>query len=145
MFTMIFLLVVKTLFYLPSCHIQNCLLTDFRFYEDLADEFKENEGSLLPLWKFEFSEAAGLENTALCWNSAYSDLFAVGYGSCQSDKTNLDFNNNFCTDNIESQNSRGLICVFSLKNPSYPEFICKAAAGVMCLDFHPTVSREAFK
>ena len=60
--------------------------SDFRFYEDLSDEFKENEGSLLPLWKFEFSEATGLENTALCWNSSYSDLFAVGYGSCELDQ-----------------------------------------------------------
>ena len=73
--------------YLCRCKSEFCF-TDFRFYEDQSDEFKENEGSLLPLWKFEFSEAAGLENTALCWNSAYSDLFAVSYGSCEWDKIN---------------------------------------------------------
>ena len=31
----------------------------------------------------------------------------------------------------------GLICVYSLKNPSYPEYIFTAESGVMCLDFHP--------
>ena len=32
-----------------------------------------------------------------------------------------------------------MVCVFSLKNPSYPEFLCHAPCGVMCLDFHPEV------
>ena len=57
--------------------------TDFKFYEDLSDEFKDKEGSLLPLWTFDFHSVSGLENTALCWNPAYSDLFAAGYGSCE--------------------------------------------------------------
>ena len=57
---------------------------DFKFYEDQADEFKENEGTLLPLWSFTFDKAASLENTGLCWNPAYSDLFAASYGSCIS-------------------------------------------------------------
>ena len=57
--------------------------SDFRFYDDAADEFKENEGTLLPLWKFTFEKAGKLENTALCWNPAYSDLFAASFGSCE--------------------------------------------------------------
>lgn len=57
---------------------------DFKFYEDQADEFKENEGTLLPLWSFTFEKAAALENTGLGWNPAYSDLFAASYGSCIS-------------------------------------------------------------
>ena len=56
---------------------------DFRFYDDGADEYRENEGSLLPLWKFVFEKAGSLENTALCWNPAYSDLFAASFGSCE--------------------------------------------------------------
>ena len=33
------------------------LLSDFKFYEDNADEYKDNEGTLLPLWKFEYEKA----------------------------------------------------------------------------------------
>ena len=31
------------------------LARDFRFYEDPADEFRDNEGTLLPLWTFKYS------------------------------------------------------------------------------------------
>ena len=54
---------------------------DFRFYEDSADGFKENEGTLLPLWVFSY--ANDYEVTSLCWNTAYDDLFATSYGSCK--------------------------------------------------------------
>ena len=49
-----------------------------------------------------------------------SDLFAVGYGS-------YDF----------SHQCPGIVAVFSLKNPSSPEFTYVAESGVMCLHFHP--------
>ena len=28
------------------------------------------------------------------------------------------------------------VCVFSLKNPSFPEYLCAANSGVMCVDIH---------
>lgn len=28
------------------------------------------------------------------------------------------------------------MCVFSLKNPSFPEYLCAANSGVMCVDIH---------
>ena len=56
---------------------------DFKFYDDGADEFRENEGTLLPLWKFSFERAAGCDTTALCWCPGYSDLFAASFGSCE--------------------------------------------------------------
>ncbi len=31
--------------------------SDFRFYEDGSDEFRDVEGTLLPLWKFEYEKA----------------------------------------------------------------------------------------
>ena len=55
---------------------------DFRYWEDASDEFRDNEGTLLPLWKFSFDKAKKLEITGLCWNPAYNDLFAASYGSC---------------------------------------------------------------
>ena len=32
------------------------LARDFRFYEDPADEYRDNEGTLLPLWTFKYTE-----------------------------------------------------------------------------------------
>jgi len=33
--------------------------------------------------------------------------------------------------------SSGLICCYSLKNPSHPEYTFTTESGVMALDFHP--------
>ena len=30
-----------------------------------------------------------------------------------------------------------MLCLYSLKNPSYPEFTCATDTGVMCVDWHP--------
>lgn len=35
------------------------------------------------------------------------------------------------------QVTEGYLCLFTLKNPSYPEYINSTESGVMCLDFHP--------
>lgn len=32
----------------------------------------------------------------------------------------------------------GLICLYSLKNTTHPEYAYSCEAGVMCLDFHPS-------
>ena len=94
---------------------------DFRFYEDPADEFRMPEGSLLPLWRFRFETESSLEVTQLMWSPSYNDLFGISLGS-------FDF---------YQQPSVGYVCLFSLKNPSYPEYVCEAAAGVISLDIHP--------
>ena len=43
-------------------------------------------------------------------------------------------------DNFYEQDSsvKGAICVFSLKNPSYPEFVCYAPCGVVSVDINPS-------
>ncbi|XP_028411720.1 dynein intermediate chain 2, ciliary-like [Dendronephthya gigantea] len=93
---------------------------DFKYWQDASDEYKEQEGSLLPLWKFSYEKSKRLAVTALCWNHKYHDLFVVGHGS-------YDF----------LKQTRGMICFYSLKNPSYPEYIFQTESGVMCLDVHP--------
>jgi len=93
---------------------------DFKYWNDEADTYREGEGSLLPLWKFYNDRARRKHVTALCWNPKYPDLFAVGYGS-------YDF----------LKQGGGLICCFTLKNPSHPEYCFSTDSGVMCLDFHP--------
>ncbi|XP_035659289.1 dynein intermediate chain 2, ciliary-like [Branchiostoma floridae] len=93
---------------------------DFKYWEDVSDEYREQEGTLLPLWKFSYEKSKRLAVTSICWDPKYRDLLAVGHGS-------YDF----------LKQTRGLICLYSLKNPSFPEFIYNTETGVMCLDIHP--------
>uniref|UniRef100_A0A8C2UM17 Dynein axonemal intermediate chain 1 n=1 Tax=Chinchilla lanigera TaxID=34839 RepID=A0A8C2UM17_CHILA len=76
---------------------------DFKYYEDAADEYRDQEGTLLPLWKFQNDKAKRLAVTALC-----------------------DF----------MKQSRGMLLLYSLKNPSFPEYIFSSESGIMCLDIH---------
>ncbi|XP_074052670.1 dynein axonemal intermediate chain 1 isoform X2 [Macrotis lagotis] len=92
---------------------------DFKYYEDAADEYRDQEGTLLPLWKFQYDKAKHLAVTALCWNPKYKDLFAVGHGSYDFMKQN-----------------RGMLLLYTLKNPSFPEYIFSSECGIMCLDMH---------
>ncbi|KAL1499669.1 hypothetical protein AB1Y20_011866 [Prymnesium parvum] len=92
---------------------------DFKFWEDASDTFRD-EGTLLPLWKFSYDKAKKKHVTAVRWNPEFADLFAVGYGS-------YDF----------MKQGTGMLCLFSLKNPSWPEFSCTTPTGVMCVDWHP--------
>ncbi|KAM6979625.1 dynein, axonemal, intermediate chain 1, paralog 2 [Aplochiton taeniatus] len=90
---------------------------DFKYFEDASDEFREQEGTLLPLWKFQYEKAKRLSVTALCWNQSYQDLFAVGLGS-------YDF----------TKQGRGMLVFYSLKNSTFPEYIYPTNSGIMCLD-----------
>ncbi|XP_078240303.1 dynein axonemal intermediate chain 1 isoform X3 [Pogona vitticeps] len=92
---------------------------DFKYFEDASDDYRDNLGTLLPLWKFQHDKAKRLAVTALCWNPKYKDLFVVGHGS-------YDF----------MKQSRGMLLLYTLKNPSYPEYIFNSESGIMCLDIH---------
>eukprot|EP00633_Aureoumbra_lagunensis_P008834 CAMPEP_0197315264 /NCGR_PEP_ID=MMETSP0891-20130614/37417_1 /TAXON_ID=44058 ORGANISM="Aureoumbra lagunensis, Strain CCMP1510" /NCGR_SAMPLE_ID=MMETSP0891 /ASSEMBLY_ACC=CAM_ASM_000534 /LENGTH=561 /DNA_ID=CAMNT_0042804125 /DNA_START=324 /DNA_END=2009 /DNA_ORIENTATION=- len=96
------------------------IFQDFKYWEDASDTFRDGEGSLLPLWRFHTERSKRKQVTALAWNQNYPDLFAVGYGS-------YDF----------MRQGTGMICCFSLKNTSNPEYTFATESGVMCLDFHP--------
>lgn len=56
---------------------------DYRYYEDPSDEFRDEEGTLLPLWKFQYEKTKRMNVTDMCFNTYYYDLFAVCYGSCK--------------------------------------------------------------
>ncbi|KAK3096843.1 hypothetical protein FSP39_003888 [Pinctada imbricata] len=92
---------------------------DFKYWEDPSDEYRENEGTMLPLWKFSFEKAKKLAVTSLCWNPRYKDLFAASFGS-------YDF----------MKQGNGMILFYTLKNPSFPEYVYETDSGVMCLDVH---------
>ncbi|KAJ3078665.1 cytoplasmic dynein with WD40 domain [Rhizoclosmatium sp. JEL0117] len=94
---------------------------DYKYWEDASDELGDRKsGSLLPLWKFVCEKEKRKQVTAVCWNPKNTDLFAVGYGS-------YDF----------SKQGPGMIACFTLKNPSYPEYLYLTESGVMSLDYHP--------
>lgn len=93
---------------------------DFKYWEDASDEFRDGEGSLLPLWRFSSERSKRKQVTAIAWHPAFPDLFAVGFGS-------YDF----------MHQSGGLVYCYSLKNTSHPEYTFSMDSGVMCLDFHP--------
>ena len=110
--------------------IHDEIAQDFRFWEDLSDEFKEGEGSLLPLWKFKFDVAKELEITSTCWNHKYSDLFAASYGSYDFYKQVKLTSRRRESSKPWSQAPEGYVCLFSLKNPAFPEFLRKTTSGV---------------
>eukprot|EP00744_Colponema_vietnamica_P002264 GILI01003588.1.p1 GENE.GILI01003588.1~~GILI01003588.1.p1 ORF type:complete len:684 (+),score=215.38 GILI01003588.1:90-2141(+) len=93
---------------------------DYKYWEDQSDQFREGEGTLLPLWRFSSERTKRKQVTAIAWNSLYTDMFAVGFGS-------YDF----------TKQGPGLICCYSLKNTSHPEYMFTTESGVMSLDFHP--------
>ncbi len=70
---------------LPFLYVDTNLFwrIDFKYYEDTGDEFREGQGSLLPLWRFKYDKANKTAITALRWNPLYTDLFAVAHGSCE--------------------------------------------------------------
>ncbi|XP_040436364.1 dynein intermediate chain 1, axonemal isoform X1 [Falco naumanni] len=92
---------------------------DFKYFEDASDEYRDQQGTLLPLWKFQYDKTKRLAVTAISWNPKYKDLFAVGYGS-------YDF----------MKQGQGMLLFYTMKNPSFPEYIFSSESGVMCLDFH---------
>lgn len=95
--------------------------TYFKYYEDKNEAKREDgRGSFMPLWRFEYEPAGRKSVTAMCWNPEFTDLYAVGFGS-------YDF---------LKQTGGGMICCYTLKNTSHPEFVYEAESGVMTLDFN---------
>nr|8BX8_D Chain D, Dynein intermediate chain 2 [Tetrahymena thermophila] len=95
---------------------------DYRYYWSQGDNLEagKNEGHLLPIWRFSNEKQRKKNVTSICWNPLYPDLFAVSLGSYDFTKQRM-----------------GLICLYSLKNTTHPEYAFNCEAGVMCLDFHP--------
>lgn len=56
-------------------------IVDYRYWEDPSDEFRDEEGTLLPLWKFSYEKTKKMNVTDICFNTFYYDLFAVCFGS----------------------------------------------------------------
>ncbi|XP_022903959.1 dynein intermediate chain 2, ciliary [Onthophagus taurus] len=98
----------------------NDIAKDYRYWEDPSDEFREEVGTLLPLWKFVYEKTKTNNITDILWNPWYYDLFAVCYGFFDFTKPVIN----------------GALCLFTIKNPSFPEHICMTQSAVMCVDIH---------
>lgn len=93
---------------------------DYKYYEDRTKDVESKYyGSVLPIWRFCTDKGRKKHVTSICWNPRYKDLFAVGYGS-------YDF----------LKETTGLICCYTIKNPTWPEYYFTTESGVMCVDFH---------
>lgn len=57
-------------------------LLDFKYFEDTSDDYRDNQGTLLPLWKFQYDKAKRLAVTALCWWICLSFVPCVYVGNC---------------------------------------------------------------
>ncbi|XP_042874358.1 dynein intermediate chain 2, ciliary-like [Penaeus japonicus] len=97
---------------------------DFRYWDDASDEYRQLEGSLLPLWKFSCDKSRSFVVSSLSWSPAHHDLFAASYTA------------------VSESESEGRICLFTLKNPGIPERMLVTPRGVVSLQFHPSVSRS---
>eukprot|EP00913_Durusdinium_trenchii_P024446 g22949.t1 len=107
---------IKIMERMVNQNAENEVYHDFKYWEDRSDEFRDGEGTLLPLWRFSSEKAKKKQVTCIKWNPHYSDLCAVGFGS-------YDF----------MRQGTGVICCYSLKNTRFPEYVFNTDAG----DWHP--------
>ena len=52
------------------------IFVDFKYWEDQSDEYRDNEGTVLPLWKFFYERSKRMTVTAISWY-VVSDLYCV--------------------------------------------------------------------
>ncbi|KAF6210680.1 hypothetical protein GE061_013787, partial [Apolygus lucorum] len=93
---------------------------DAQFYDDPADKYREPEGTLLPLWQFNYEETQGSVVTDIKWSPQYYDMFTASFG----------------TYNVHAFRTTGMVCVYTLKNPSFPEYKFRFKTGCQTVDIH---------
>lgn len=114
---------------------QNVYHDKFRSYRGIpasaASEEQDTanpEIRLDPLWAFQCEETRGHGVSSISWNSVNKDLVAVSYCTFE-----------FCA---QLEDSAGLILLWTLKNPEYPERVIRCQCGVSSVDFssvHPNL------
>uniref|UniRef100_A0A6Q2X6J2 Dynein axonemal intermediate chain 4 n=1 Tax=Esox lucius TaxID=8010 RepID=A0A6Q2X6J2_ESOLU len=86
--------------------------------ESSLDEEGPPTPALERLWSFSCELTTGRNVSSMAWNKRNPDLLAVGYGQFAF-----------------KDQKPGLVCCWSLKNPSWPERIFTCQSGVTALDF----------
>ncbi|XP_047469472.1 dynein intermediate chain 2, ciliary-like [Penaeus chinensis] len=72
---------VMTLERMVNQNIFDDVTQDYKYWEDISDEHRNLEGSLLPLWKFTCDGARLFVVADICWSPFYHDLFIAAYMS----------------------------------------------------------------
>ena len=62
-------------------NLEHEIYTDFKYWEDASDQYRDGTGSVLPLWRFASESTRSKHVTCLRWHPKFADLFAVSYGS----------------------------------------------------------------
>ncbi|XP_056315050.1 dynein axonemal intermediate chain 4 [Danio aesculapii] len=87
--------------------------------ESWTEQSKNSHCSFLDrLWEFSCELTMGRNVSCMVWNKKNPDLLAVGYGQVE----------------FKNPNS-GLVCCWSLKNPTWPDRVFHCESGVTALDF----------
>jgi len=86
--------------------------------KDGANGEAKDEASLKNLFKFGFEKTEGRHVSCIDINVANPDLIAVGYGEYEID----------CTKTL----NEGMLCFWTLKNPSFPEKIIYTEHSITC-------------
>uniref|UniRef100_A0A8C1W7J6 Dynein axonemal intermediate chain 4 n=1 Tax=Cyprinus carpio TaxID=7962 RepID=A0A8C1W7J6_CYPCA len=103
---------------LPVIEDPDCVQTQIE-EESWTEQSKNSLSPFLEhLWVFKCELTKGRNVSSMTWNKKNPDLLAVGYGQ-------LDF----------KDQKPGLVCCWSLKNPTWPDRIFHCESGVTALDF----------
>ena len=85
----------------------------------VSDEFLDNDTDKLQfLWSFSCEATRGRNVSGMKWNKKNPDMLAVSYGQFEFGNTN-----------------DGIIALWTLKNPGFPEKIIHCKSGVSAIDF----------
>ncbi|XP_069171815.1 dynein intermediate chain 2, ciliary-like [Procambarus clarkii] len=120
---------VKVIERMISQNIYHDVIQDFQYWEDWSDDYRSVEGSLLPLWRFNYHKARTLTVADVCWSPAYPDLFVAAY-------TNGEERPEIGREGVDGE--AGVVCVYTLKNPVFPERVIHTPTNVTSVHFHPT-------
>ncbi|XP_001950034.2 dynein intermediate chain 2, ciliary-like [Acyrthosiphon pisum] len=108
-----------------SLNATDAIAQDFRYYEDPSDQFRDRgEGTLMLMWTMVYEEEKKLIVTDITWSPDYFDMFAITLSIPLGE---LKF--------TESPDI-GYVCLWVLKNSSYPDYVAHTQSGAMCLSFH---------
>ena len=101
-------------------HKELFLYRDFQLFKELP--IPSTTGPAVShLWEFSCKATEGLNVSCMVWNKQQTDMLVVGYGA-------------YAFTGARESNP-GLIAVWSLRNPQYPEHIIKCKTGVTSMDF----------
>ncbi|QDZ18330.1 WD repeat domain-containing protein [Chloropicon primus] len=101
-------------------HKELLLYRDFQLFKELSIP-EHKQPAIAHLWEFSCEATEGLNVSCMVWNKQQKDMLVVGYGA-------------YAFTGARESNP-GLIAVWSLRNPQYPEHIIKCKTGVTSMDF----------